>query len=152
LKLLSDTYRVLGDTERAAALAPAIERAERASRVGERVQRARALLASGKVAAAEAEVNAALALDARDPGALTTLGYVRLHQGRFDEAIATLRDVAQRDPAASNAHYGLAQVYAQTGNAAESERHLREFVRLVPRSYEAWRARERLAAAGGRRS
>ena len=152
LKLLSDTYRVLGDTERAAALAPAIARAETASRLRERVQRARTLLASGLIPDAEAEVRAALELDARDPGALTALGYVRLHQGRFEEAIATLRDVAQRDPSASNAHYGLAQVYAQTGNAAESERHLREFVRLVPRSYEAWRARERLAAAGGRRS
>jgi len=152
LRLLRDTYRVVGDAERAAALGPALERAETASRVRELVQRARSLLAAGRIPDAEAEVDAALKLEARNPGALTTLGYVRLHQGRLDEAIATLRGVAERDPSASNAHYGLAQVYAQTGNAAESERHLREFVRLVPRSYEAWRARERLAAASGQRS
>lgn len=151
-RLLIETYRRLGDTARADALGPDLERAAAATRIGDLVRTALALMAGGRLTDAEARLTEALRLDPRHAGALTTLGYVFFAGGRFTEAIRALRAAVDADPTFAKPHYGLARVYARTGDAAASDRHLRQFVRLAPRSYEAWLARERLAAGPGQRS
>jgi len=143
---LIETYRRRGEPDRATALGPDFLRAATATRVDDFVRRARTLLAEGHPTGAETALAEALRLNARDAGALTTLGYVYLSEDRKADALRTLQAAVDADPKFAKAHYALAQASARAGDPAACARHLREFVRLAPRSYEAWIARERVPA------
>jgi Tfp pilus assembly protein PilF len=50
------------------------------------------------------------------------------------------------DPRYARAHWALAQLARARGDEATAREHLRAYVKLAPRTYEAWRARQELAA------
>ena len=79
--------------------------------------------------------------------ALSMLGYVRMVEGRLDEAVRAEESALSADPAHARAHWALAQIARARRDEPQARRHLEAFARLAPRSYDAWRVREELAAA-----
>lgn len=55
------------------------------------------------------------------------------HIGMTDEAVRTYRRVLELKPHASGAHYGLAFLQLQRGQADEAVAHLRAFLARPPR-------------------
>jgi tetratricopeptide (TPR) repeat protein len=143
-------YRRLGDEPSARDLGPAFLAAATHARVGEQVAEAQRLLAAGKLDDADARLADALKLDATSAPALALQGYVRLAQGRLDEAERAERSALGSDPKYARAEWALAEVARRRGDEAGARRHREAFARLAPRSYDAWQVREELAAAGGR--
>ena len=78
---------------------------------------------------------------------LSMLGYVRMVEGRLDEAVRAEESALAADPAHARAHWALAQIARARRDEPQARRHLEAFARLAPRSYDAWRVREELAAA-----
>jgi len=134
-------HRRLGNEAAAADLGPAFLRAATRARVADEESAARRLLAEGRFAEADAQLSAALQLDARSVGALTTLGYVRLAEGRFDDALRAEEQALAIEPRHARAHWALAQIARARGDEPGARRHLQLFARLSPRSYEAWQIR-----------
>jgi tetratricopeptide (TPR) repeat protein len=142
-------HRRLGDEDSARGLGPAFLAAATRARVDQHLRNARHLLAGGQMAAAGAEVSAALRLDPRNALALSTLGFVRMAERRFDEAVQAEEQALAVDPRHAHAHWALAHIARARGDEPTARRHLETFARLAPRSYEAWQAREALAARPG---
>ena len=140
-------YRRLGDEAAARDLGPAFLAAATRTRVREHVGEAQRLLAAGRVPEADAQVTEALKLDAASAPALSMLGYVRMVEGRLDEAVRAEESALSADPAHARAHWALAQIARARRDEPQARRHLEAFARLAPRSYDAWRVREELAAA-----
>ncbi|HET7342918.1 MAG TPA: sulfotransferase, partial [Methylomirabilota bacterium] len=74
---------------------------------------------------------------------------VRIAEGRLDEAAAAEQAALAADPRQARAHWALAELAHRRGDPAAERRERQEFARLAPRSYDAWRVREALAAARG---
>src|SRR5262249_45298199 len=105
------------------------------------------LVSAGRTAEADGEVAAALRLDPRSPAALSAQGYVRMAAGRLDEAVQAQQAALAGDPTFARATWALAQVARARGDETGAREPLRSFVKASPRSYEAWQARQELAAA-----
>ena len=140
------TYRRLGDEASARELGPAFLAAATRVRVGQQLRTARQLLAAGRTAEAAEEVSGALKLDARNPQVFSTLGFVRMAERRFDEAVRAEDEALALAPRHAEAHWALAHISRARGDEAAARRHLETFARLVPGTYEAWQAREALKA------
>jgi tetratricopeptide (TPR) repeat protein len=138
-------YRRLGDEASARELGPAFLAAATRARVQQHATEARRLLADGRVDEAEEQVTAALELDPKSASALSLLGYVRMAERRLDDAARAEEAALSADPAEARAHWALAQIARARGDEPGARRHLQAFVRLAPRTYDAWRAREELA-------
>jgi tetratricopeptide (TPR) repeat protein len=145
---LIEAHRRLGDEAAATALGPAFLEAATRARVEQHERAARRLLAENRTAAAGEELGSALKLDPRSVTALTTLGYVRMVERRFDEAVRAAEAALAIDPRHAPAHRALAQIASARGDARAFRRHLEAFARLSPRSHDAWQARETLARGG----
>jgi tetratricopeptide (TPR) repeat protein len=74
-----------------------------------------------------------LAIDAKDPHALSMLGnlYARAGLGR-EEAIAKYRQAIAIDPAVAQAHFGLATLYLKDDELEQAQALIEEAVRLSP--------------------
>jgi tetratricopeptide (TPR) repeat protein len=87
-----------------------------------------------KFAAALDEYIAAERFNADRPEGRANVGTLYATQGRFDEAIASLRGALALDPSYSPAALNLADVQRSAGQEAEAERTLRELLARDPRS------------------
>jgi tetratricopeptide (TPR) repeat protein len=134
-------HRRLGNEAAAADLGPAFLRAAIRARVADHESAARRLLAEGRLAEADAQLSAALQLDGRSVVALKTLGYVRLAERRFDDAVRAEQQALAIDPRDARAHWALAQIARARGDESAARQHFQVFARLSPRSYEAWQIR-----------
>lgn len=74
-----------------------------------------------------------LAIDAKDPHALSMLGnlYARAGLGR-EEAIAKYRQAIDIDPTVAEAHFGLATLYLKDKDLAQAQGPIEEAVQLSP--------------------
>jgi tetratricopeptide (TPR) repeat protein len=144
---LTAAYKRLGDEASARDLGPAFLAAATRTRVSEQVTEAQRLLAAGKIPDADARLAEALRLDAKSAPALSLLGYVRLAEGRLDEARRAEESALASDPRYARAEWALAEIARAGGDEAVARRHREAFARLAPRSYDAWQVREELAAA-----
>ena len=142
---LIEAYRRLGDEASAAALGPAFLQSATRTRVEQHEQAARRLLAAGRLAEAGEELAAALKLDPRSVPALTTLGYVRLAERRYDEAVRAEQEALAIDARHARAYWALAHIARARGDEPGARQYLKSFARLAPRSYEAWQLREAVA-------
>jgi tetratricopeptide (TPR) repeat protein len=138
-------YQRLGDEASARELGPAFLQAATRARVEQHERAARRLLAEGRPAEANQELQAALKLDPRSAGVLSLLGYVRMAEQRLDEAVRAEEAALAIDPGHARAHWALAHIARVRGDEPAARRHLQAFARLVPRSYDAWQVREALA-------
>ena len=90
----------------------------------------------------------ALAATPRNPDVLDTYGWALHHAGRSREALPLLERAFAGKPRMFCIHYHLGEVYAALGNGARAEWHLREQMRLFPRTSEARRAEQSLRRRG----
>jgi Tfp pilus assembly protein PilF len=146
--LLVDVYRAQGDTARARDAGPAHQAAVARERVDTHLGRAHQLIREGDVPGAERELTAAVGLAPRNARALSYLGFVRLAEGRLDEARRLQEEALAADATYADAHRLLAEIHGRAGDTRAAREHLERFVRLSPRSYEAWLARAALASPG----
>jgi serine/threonine protein kinase/tetratricopeptide (TPR) repeat protein len=65
---------------------------------------------------------------------LFNLGYVYRRLGRYDEAIAVLKEYIQRDPDAPDAHQQLFWVYLLAGKESEARAEAAEVLRIKPKA------------------
>ena len=144
--VLVAAYRRLGDEPSAQALGPDFLAAATRMRVADHVAAAHRLRSAGQKQQAAAELDAALRLDPRSATALTAVGFGRLSDNRVDEAARALQAAVEADPALAPPRFYLAQIARARGDIAAMRGHLKDFIRLSPRSYEAWRARQELAS------
>jgi Flp pilus assembly protein TadD len=102
--------------------------------VGARNGRALALQDLGRIADAEAELRAALAID---PDAATThsnLGNLYFRRGDLERARGEYRAAIRLDPEHADAHNNLGSVYFRLGDRAAAEAEYREALRWNPAS------------------
>ncbi len=97
----------------------------------------------GDYPAAQKVFAAALALRPGDANALAALGYIERRQGRFDAAIASLKQAFALDPRNSDLAYGLGRSYLAVYRYAEAERAFRRALALDPNNLLAKRANAR---------
>jgi tetratricopeptide (TPR) repeat protein len=145
---LMDVYRRLGDAEAERALGPDFLRAASRQQADEYVRGALALQRDGRAAEALGELTRALAADPDHVRARSELGNALLAAGRLDEALAQHQSALKSNPRFGRAHLDLALVYTRLGDAQAARRHLETYVRLEPRTYAAWQARQQLARLG----
>lgn len=143
---LVEAYRRLGDEAAAGDLGPAFLAAATRAKLDQHVDAALRLMSAGRTVEADSEVAAALRLDPRSAAALSAQGYVRMAERRLDEAVQAQQGALAVDPRYARAHWALAQLARARGDEATAREHLRAYVKLAPRTYEAWRARQELAA------
>jgi tetratricopeptide (TPR) repeat protein len=139
-------YRRLGDEGAARDLGTAFLAAATRARVDQHVRAARRLLAEGKPGEAADELSTALQADPGHAEALVTLGYVRMAERRFDEALRAEEAALAIDPRHARAHWALAHIARARGDEPAARRHFEAFARLAPRTYDAWQVREALRA------
>jgi tetratricopeptide (TPR) repeat protein len=143
--VLIGAYRRLGDVASAQALGPDFLAAATRSRVADHVAAAHRLRRAGQGRQADAELEAALRLDPRSAPALTAVGFGYLSGNRAEEASRALQAAVEADPGLAPPRFYLAQIARARGDLSAMRTHLGDFIRLSPRSYEAWRARQELA-------
>lgn len=81
-----------------------------------------ALIGSQDWAGAEAEIKKALTVaDADQVDLQVKMGMVEIRQGKFDAAIAVLREAVKAEPDNALAHFNLGIALMQTGNMGEAE-------------------------------
>jgi len=110
--------------DRALAVAP--ERAD------VRAARAEALLALGRGAEAEVELEKAVGVDPRDALSLGRLAARLWDRGQADRAEELWRYALRRDANLAGAHYGLAQVHERQARLAEAEEAFKAARQLEP--------------------
>jgi Tfp pilus assembly protein PilF len=98
----------------------------------------------GDSEAALAETKAALRLDPRNASAMGSLGNIYFRRGLVGEALTQQRAALAIDPHFADAHYRLALIHQHRAEYRAARKHFEEYVRLQPRSYLAWKAREAL--------
>ncbi len=138
-------YRRLGDETSAQALGPDFLVVATRARVADHVAAANRLRSAGQGRQADAELESALRLDPRSAPALTAVAFGRLSENHVEEATRALAAAVDADPALAAPRYYLAQIARAAGDVPAMRAHLKDFIRLSPRSYEAWRARQELA-------
>jgi len=102
------------------------------------------LYRAGDLTAARERYYAAVELDADHLEARASLGCVLAELHEHELAIAALEGVLRQQPDYADAHWHLAGVLEQVGQADEAARHLRTFLALAPASPWAKLARQRL--------
>lgn len=143
--VLLEAYRGAGGARgRELDLAAGYATASRLQQAEEHARRGRQLLSAGRMGDAVAEMKAALRLEPRSARVHSDLGFAYFYTGRIDEAAAEQTVATELDPTLANAQYGLALIAQRRGDPAAARRHLERFIRLEPRSYLAWKAREEL--------
>ena len=96
----------------------------------------------GRTAEAQQAIRRAQEFDPVSPLLAVTAGRIEYYARRYQHAIAILRDVLEREPSFSQAHYYLAMSLGQLGRPGEALSHLRSS-RLHPSliaTDEAWLA------------
>ena len=83
-------------------------------------------------AAAEAEVQRALAIDPTNPDVLKIAGVLSYTLGRWDDAERQLRAALVRDPLNTYAIWNLGYIYYRAGRFAEAEAMYRKLLELAP--------------------
>jgi tetratricopeptide (TPR) repeat protein len=141
---LIDAYRRLGLGDRSEALKQAYGRATAIVRAREHLRRAMQFNREGDSEAALAETKAALRLDPRNASAMGSLGNIYFRRGLVGEALTQQRAALAIDPHFADAHYRLALIHQHRAEYRAARKHFEEYVRLQPRSYLAWKAREAL--------
>jgi tetratricopeptide (TPR) repeat protein len=81
-------------------------------------------------AAAEAELQTAIQLDAHLGDAYLQLGILCAEREDFAAAISALQKAVENTPAPMDAHYRLAQIYRRMGDAENADREAAEYRRL----------------------
>ncbi len=104
-----------------------------------RYVRGLALRRSGRLAEAERELRAAVALDPGHADALLNLGAILDETGRSAESVPWLRKAAALAPANPDARYRLGNALARSGQPAAAERELAAFERIKRGEHEARR-------------
>src|SRR5262245_49200102 len=143
---LTEAYRRLGQTHRDQELQRAYAAAVTRVQVREHLRKADQLNREGKAEAAIAETKAALQLEPRNAKALGDLGELYFRRGQLDAALTQQQAALAIDPYFAEAHYRLALIHQRRSQYAAARKHFEEYVRLEPRSYLAWRARQELSA------
>ena len=88
-------------------------------------------------AAIEAELNKAVEVDPHLGGAYLQLGILYSGRKQFPQAIAALRKAVEVTPFPDEAHYRLAQVYRQTGEAEKARTEIDMFNKISQQKTEA---------------
>jgi tetratricopeptide (TPR) repeat protein len=143
---LTEAYHRLGQTHRDQELQRAYAAAVARVQVREHLRQANQFNREGKAEAAIAETKAALQLEPRNARALGDLGEIYFRRGLLDDALTQQRAALEIDPHFAEAHYRLALIHQRRAQYAAARKHFEEYVRLEPRSYLAWRARQELSA------
>ncbi len=135
-------YNNLGVTRRAQGrVDEAIRAYERGLAVGDypelHFNLANALIASGRVADAEAHLKLALAATPGSAGTHNNLGMALAEQGRVDEAAAEFRAAIAADPVSATAHRNLGNLLATQGRPEEGLRSLAKAVEVDPSDADA---------------
>ena len=138
---LVEAYRRLGDEAGATRSRARVPGRGDAREAGPARRAALRLVSAGRTAEASRRVAAALRLDPRSAAALSAQGYVRMAERRLDEAVQAQQAALAADPRYARAHWALAQIARARGDERVARVHLRAFVKLAPRTYEAWRAK-----------
>ena len=87
-------------------------------------------------AAAQTELETALALEADWPSGQVNLGNLRLRQGRTDEAVAAYERAVTLDRSFPGAYVNLADAWRQQGRETESWKVLRQGLAVLPNDAE----------------
>jgi adenylate cyclase len=91
------------------------------------------LTMAGRPAEAIGLMEKAMRLNPRYPAVyLASLGGAYLWTGRYEEAIATLKQALSRNPNLVSAYYGLAISYSELGREEEARAEVREILRITP--------------------
>lgn len=143
--VLVAAYRRLGDEASAQALGPEFLAAATRQRVADHVAAAQRLRSAGQAQQADAELEAAFRLDPKSAPVLSAVGFGHLSENRLEAAATAFHLAIEMDPRLAAPHFYLAHLARARGDASAMRTHLRDFIRLSPRSYEAWRARQELA-------
>jgi len=75
---------------------------------------------------------------------LNSLGLAYLSAGRYEEAIAPLKQALSRNPNLLPSHYNLAVVYSELGREEEARAEVAEILRLNPNNVPLEVVRQRL--------
>ena len=89
------------------------------------------LMTNGRLADAEKQMHAALAIDPRAPILRTNLGWVHYTSRQFPLAIEEMQAVVNDDPDFLTAHYKLWWAYSASGDASSAWRELRIAAHMV---------------------
>jgi Flp pilus assembly protein TadD len=143
--LLISVYSRLGDSQRERELSAAHSNALTLARATEHLRKAEDLHRKGRLAEAATELETSLRLNSRSAMALSNLGDVYFQQGLLHDAISQQRAALDVDPSFAKAHYALALTYQRRGEPAAARAHFEQYIRLEPRNYLSWRAREELS-------
>jgi tetratricopeptide (TPR) repeat protein len=143
--LLISAYRRLGESQREQELSAAHSKALTLVQASEHLRKAEELHRKGRLNEAATELKASLRLNSRNAMALSNLGDVYFQQGLLHDAISQQRAALDVDPSFAKAHYALALTYQRRGEPAAARAHFEQYIRLEPRNYLSWRAREELS-------
>jgi len=112
------------------------------------LNRASVLVTAGQTAAAADELARALELDSAAPGARAMLAAVLRQQGRYDSAIAVMRDEVRYRPSAEAFTY-MGDLFLSAGDSAHADGKYDEALRLDPTYVPALYNQSLLSAAQG---
>ena len=107
-------------------------------------QRGSRMLADRHFGAAAVLLERALALEPGKASILEALGQAYFNQGSFERAADCFAAIAEADPVAHYAHFGLGLSRARLGDVTAARRHLRMAVLLKPETEAYQRALRRL--------
>ena len=79
---------------------------------------------------ARSEAELALRLDAHQVTALSVLGRIMIHEGRYNEAVRFLHKTLDRQDYDPMPHFYLSQSYEKIGDQIRQSYHLARFLRL----------------------
>jgi len=107
-------------------------------------QRGSRMLADRHFGAAAVLLERALVLEPGKASILEALGQAYFNQGSFERAADRFAAIAEADPVAHYAHFGLGLSQARIGDLTTARRHLRMAVLLKPENEAYQRALTRL--------
>jgi tetratricopeptide (TPR) repeat protein len=105
----------------------------------------------GKIHEAIVEFRASVKSNPRHAATRSNLGFAYYDVGRLDDAFAEQRSALDVDPGFANAHYGLALVHRERGDAPAAREHFGRYLALAPKGYWARKAQTALDSLASRR-